>query len=290
MTQVRVIARDSRDLLGEGVTWAPGLGMVLWVDILGHRLWGLHLASGAIRHWDVGEMIGWVIERRAAPGLIAGLETGFARIDLDPFSITPIAAPEPGIAENRLNDATADRWGRIFAGTMHRTGALASGSLYRLDPDHAVTRVDSGYRIANGPAISACGSWLYHTDSAQGVVYRFALHAPGEGPASGLGPREEFVRFPDDWGAPDGMAADAEGGLWIAHWGGGCISRFSADGRRERVIDLPASQITRMAFAGENLDRLFVTSAADGVDELLAGSLFEVDAGVRGIAPNRFGG
>eukprot|EP01037_Dinobryon_pediforme_P006447 gene6447-6514_t len=224
--------------------------MVLWVDILGCRLWGLHLASDVIRHWDIGEMIGWVIERRNSDGagdsVIAGLESGIALIRLDPLTITTIVSPEPGITHNRMNDATADRWGRIFAGTMHRTGDMASGSLYRLDPDHALTRVDSGYRIANGPAISACGSWLYHTDSALGVVYRFALHGPGEGPPTGLGPRQEFLRFPDAWGAPDGMTADADGGLWIAHWGAGCISRFTADGRRDRP-DHPRNLCRRTA-------------------------------------------
>ena len=286
MDTYQVIARDRRDLLGEGVTWSERDRAVYWVDILGQRLNRLNLGAGAgvIDEWPIGEMIGWVIERADRPGFIAGLRTGFVSLSLDPVTITPIAAPEPHLPENRMNDAAADPWGRIWAGTMHMTGARADGALYRLDTDLTWSRADTGYHIANGPAISADGAWLYHTDSALGVVYRFALSPEG------LGPRETFITFPEDWGSPDGMCADADGGLWIAHWGGGCVSRFGPDGVRERSIALPASQITRCCFAGDGLDRMFVTSASDGVDEPLAGALFEIDPGCRGIAPRSFAG
>jgi sugar lactone lactonase YvrE len=82
-----------------------------------------------------------------------------------------------------------------------------------------------------------------------------------------------------------------EGGIWIAHWGGGRVSRFSPDGRLERSIALPASQVTSCAFGGSEFDRLFVTSAAQGAEhEPLAGALFDVDAGTRGVAPYLFAG
>jgi sugar lactone lactonase YvrE len=59
----------------------------------------------------------------------------------------------------------------------------------------------------------------------------------------------------------------------------------------DRDIKLPATQITKCVFAGESLDRMFVTSAAvDHGEEPLAGALFEVDPGVRGVAPNLFAG
>jgi hypothetical protein len=66
------------------------------------------------------------------------------------------------------------------------------------------------------------------------------------------------------------MTVDAQGGIWIAHWGAGCVSRFDPDGGRERWINLPASQITRPCFAGADYSRLFLTSASDGVEEPLA--------------------
>jgi sugar lactone lactonase YvrE len=84
---------------------------------------------------------------------------------------------------------------------------------------------------------------------------------------------------------------DRDGGLWVAHYGAGRVSRFHDDGRLDRSIELPASQITSCAFAGEDLDRMFVTSAADGGQhEKHAGALFEVEPNARGLAPHRFGG
>ena len=107
-----------------------------------------------------------------------------------------------------------------------------------------------------------------------------------------FGLRETFIAFEPEWGRPDGMTTDAEGHLWIAHWGGGRISRFTPDGKLERSIPLPASQITNVCFAGPALDRMFVTCAAENREqEAAAGSLFEIlDHGARGLPPGQFAG
>jgi sugar lactone lactonase YvrE len=55
-------------------------------------------------------------------------------------------------------------------------------------------------------------------------------------------------------------------------------------------VQLPASQVTNMAFGGEQLDRLFVTTARVGLStqqlahEPLAGGVFEITGhGTRGL-------
>jgi sugar lactone lactonase YvrE len=285
MAQWRVIERPERDLLGEGPLWSARDNALYWVDILGKALHRLRLHDDAIQSWPLPEMIGWVIERRDNSGFIAGLRSGFAQLDLDPLSVRPFGNPEPGEPGNRLNDAKADAAGRIYAGTMPLGADQPSGALYRLDPDGAITRLDEGYIVANGPAFSRDGRVMYHTDSARGHIYKFPLHEDGS-----LGARTTFLEFEADWGRPDGMTVDAEDCLWVAHWGGARISRFTPAGKLERAIPLPASQISSCTFAGPNLDRLFVTSAAIECEhEPLAGALFEVTTGVRGLAPNRFG-
>lgn len=285
MPDYRIIERDTRDLLGEGLLWSAREQAVYWTDILSPALNRLSLESGRVDRWAMPEMIGWVIERRDHPGFIAGFRSGFAELTLDPLTITPIVDPESHLPDNRLNDAKADRWGRIWAGSMPITADRPSGNLYRLDPDRGLTHIDSGYSVANGPAISPDQDWLYHTDTPARQVYRFKLDADG------AHDRTPFIRFEKDWGYPDGMTVDADGHLWIAHWGGSRISRFTPDGALDRSVALPASQITNICFAGEALDRMFVTSAADGVpNEECAGCLFEVDAGVRGLPPGQFGG
>ncbi|WP_296615379.1 SMP-30/gluconolactonase/LRE family protein [Sphingomonas sp.] len=280
---VRTIERTYRDRLGEGLMWSPTQNSVYWTDILDRRLHRLDLATDEVRSWDMPDTIGWVLERRGG-GLIAGLGRRIVSLALDPVRTTVLFDPEPDRDGNRMNDAKADLDGRLWAGTMPFNCDRPTGALYRCDPETGAERVDDGYVITNGPAFSPDGAWLYHTDSGLGTVYRFACDG------GVLGPREPFIQFEPDWGKPDGMTCDSDGGLWIAHWGAGCVSRFTPEGTRELAIDLPASQITNCLFAGPNLDRLFVTSAHDGLDDPEAGKLFEIATGRRGLGACRYAG
>lgn len=171
---VRIVARDRRDLLGEGPVWSA--------------------------------------RERA--------------LTLEPLRIEPIVDPEPDRPQNRLNDAKADHCGRIWAGPMPVAANEPSGCLYCLDVDRTVTRVDSGYTVANGPALNPDGDVLYHTDSARRVIYKFQLHEDGT-----LSDRAPFIEFQTSWGQPDGMTVDRDGGLWVAHYGASRVSRFYDDGR-----------------------------------------------------------
>jgi len=271
--------------LGEGPIYDSRDDALYFVDIKGQRLHRLALRERRRSTWDMPEPIGWIAPRKK-PGFVAGFKSGFAMLSLEPFAITPIASPEPERASNRLNDAKVDAAGRIWAGSMDDAERLVSGALYRLDPDLRWRRMDDGYGVANGPAFSPAGDVLYHADSAKRVIYKFALNADGA-----LGERQTFVQFNGDWGYPDGMTTDAEGGLWVAHWDGGRISRFTPDGGLDRSIAFPVSRPTSCAFAGAGLKRLFVTSAALGCGhEPLAGALFELDVGVRGAPVTAFAG
>ncbi|HEY0623952.1 SMP-30/gluconolactonase/LRE family protein [Sphingomonas sp.] len=284
MALLRVIERDRRDVLGEGPLWSARDDAVYWTDILGHRINRLSLAGGAVESWRMPGYTGWVIERESG-GFVAGIGREVAVLDPDGTIIDRIARIEPDRAGNRVNDAKADAAGRVWMGTMPITADKPTGGFYRLDPEGAVTLVDHGYSIANGPAIGADGQTILHTDSGLGIIYRFQLDAAGN-----PGERTEFIRFEPHWGKPDGMTFDAEGGLWVACWGGGCVMRFTPEGERDRIIELPASQISSCTFAGPNLDRMFVTSAAVDVDEPLGGALFEVDPGCRGLPTHRYRG
>lgn len=284
MAGVRVIERDRRDTLGEGPLWSARDNALYWTDILDHRINRLSLADGAVTSWQMPDYTGWVIERERG-GFIAGVGREVVALDAD-GAIQGLLAPlEPERAGNRVNDAKADAQGRVWAGSMPVTADKPTGAFYRLDLDGTAARVDDGYRIANGPAISGDGRTILHTDSGLGIIYRFELDDEGN-----LGPREEFISFAPHWGKPDGMTFDAKGGLWVACWGAGCVMRFTPDGQRDRIIELPASQISSCTFAGADLDRMFVTSAAVDVDEPLGGALFEVDPGCRGLPTRRYKG
>lgn len=275
-----------RAVLGEGPLWVAAENAVYWVDIKGRKLNRLQLEDEAHCVWEMPDTIAWVVERRQQPGFFAGFGHGFATLRLDPVRIEPVGDPEPHLPHNRMNDAAVDRTGCIWAGTMDDREEAPTGALYRLDPAGHWSCEDTGYVVSNGPTFSPDHDFLYHTDSARGVIYRFELDGDGR-----LGRRETFVAFESGWGSPDGMATDVEGGIWVAHWGGGRLSRFLPDGRLAATITLPVAQVTSCCFAGAGLDRMFVTTASIGrADEPLAGCLFEVSPGVRGAPCGAYDG
>jgi len=284
MAEVSIIRRNRADRLGEGPLWSPREDAVYWVDIIDRRINRLALHDLDVTSFRQPDCTGWIIERKGA-GFIAGIGRDIVQLDLPTNRRVPIGHVDQHVPGNRLNDAKADHLGRIWAGTMPASCDRPTGSFYRIDPDRRITQVDSHYTIANGPAIDPAGAFLLHTDTAQRTIFRFTVHDDGS-----LGPRTPFIVFEHHWGHPDGMTFDAEGGLWVACWGAACVSRFDPSGRRERSLSFPASQITSCAFAGRELDRMFVTSAADGVHEEHGGALFEVDPGCRGLPPASFDG
>jgi xylono-1,5-lactonase len=286
MSEWSIVNPLDRDQLGEGPLWSARDGAVYWVDILRQKLHRLRLRDGDLSSWALPEMIGWVIERRHHTGFIAGLRSGFAELQLDPFEVHVIARPEPDRPDNRLNDAKADSVGRIYAGSMPVAADQPTGGFYRFDADRTITRLDDGYVIANGPAFSCDERYLFHADSARRTVFRYSVRGDGS-----LGERRPFIEFENGWGQPDGMTVDANDHLWVAHWDGGRVSRFAPDGSLQDCIALPTPQITSCTFAGPGLDRMFVTTAAVGRDDdVFAGKVFEVDPCTRGLAPNAFAG
>lgn len=279
--------------LGEGPLWDEAGRRFLLVDIHGRAVHAWSPDSGAVQRWDLPERVGWLIARADGDGFIAGLQSGFARLWLEPaLRLQAFGSPHPGQPAVRLNDAKADPWGRIWAGSMNNDDhARRDGQLARLDPDGTIHVVERGLQICNGPAITRDGAWLFHTDSYARTIHRYRLHANGS-----LTDKTLWQRFGVDEGSPDGMCFDADGGLWIAFWGVGCVRRFALDGTRLAQIDLPPRQITSVAFGGEDCATLLVTSAREGLSaealqaQPLAGASFALRVpGVRGLPPCRYG-
>lgn len=284
MTDFIIIGRDRTDQLGEGPFWSLRDNALYWVDILGRCINRLSFKDNAISSFEQPDYAAWIIGRHSGD-FVAGIGRQIVRLALPSNTRKPIGSVDRGAMDNRLNDAKADARGRIWAGTMPVNADRPSGALYRIDPDGTMVVVDVPYTIANGPAIEPEGRWLLHTDTALSTIFRFEINEDGS-----LSERQAFIVFEPQWGRPDGMTLDAEGGLWVACWGAGCVMRFTPDGRPDRSITLPASQITSCCFAGPKLDRMFVTSAAIGTDEEHGGALFEVNPGCCGLAPMMFHG
>jgi sugar lactone lactonase YvrE len=279
---------DVKAVLGEGPVWDAREQAVYWVDIPEKRVFRWSAAEGA-RTIAVDRHICSLLPR-AAGGFIGGGYDGFLDIAPD-LSTTVIANPEPDLPGNRFNDGKVDRAGRFWAGTMDRHEQAASGSLYRLDPDRSWTRIDSGYRVTNGPAFSRDGRTMYHTDSARQIVYAFDLGEDGS-----AANRRVHLQFGEGDGYPDGMTVDAEDCLWIAFWDGWCVRRFSPAGERLAELRVPAQRPTSCAFGGADFDQLFITTASRDLtheerrSQPYAGGMFMTSPGVTGMAEPLFAG
>ena len=122
-----------------------------------------------------------------------------------------------------MNDAACDERSRCFAGTMATDDTPGAGALYRLGEDLSVHAVVDGLTISNRLGWSPSGSLMYHIDSLAGGVAARDFDAD----SGALSGRPRLVDTHPSWGLPDGLAVDAEGGIWVAFWDGSAVRRFS---------------------------------------------------------------
>lgn len=290
------VAAHTQCQLGEGLIWDPASQLMRFVDIHGCKAHAFSLGTEGILTWQANERLGWIIPSRH--GWVGGFQSGMARFvfdDNERITITQwLARPFEDRPFMRLNDAKCDAHGHIWAGSLNNDDeSQPVGLFYRLGADGKLDVVDQGYCVTNGPAISPDGKTLLHTDSAKRIIYAFDLDAQ----ASVISNKRVWKIIPEADGYPDGMNFDRNGCLWLAHWAGGFVGQYSPDGELLQRFDLPAPNITNVAFGGPNLDRLFATSARVGLsDEALqahplSGCVFEIHGhGARGNEANQYGG
>ena len=276
-------------LHGEGPLWVERENAVYWVDIgkkQVHRL-GLSDGSRTTRAFDT-EITSLAV--RARGGFACTVRDGFASLDFEKGTWEPIALVEKDVATNRFNDGKVDPAGRFWAGSCDNAFASPTAALYRLDPDLSVRKIEGGYICNNGPAFSPDGRTLYHTETIGGVIYAFDLAADGS-----VSRKRGFVR-PEGPGLPDGMTTDAEGCLWVCHFSGSRLTRYSPEGKVLETLPMPVPSPTSCTFGGTDLGTLYITSTplmlseADQAKYPLSGSLFACRPGVKGLPTPLFGG
>ena len=271
------LAFDVRAGLGEGALWDWRTGLLISVDIPAGLVLVGDPRDGSTRSIAVGQPVSAAMLRGERELLLA-VRDGFQSLDPETGAVADLVAVEADRPENRMNDGACDPSGRCFAGTMAFDTSPGAGSLYRLDPDLSVRPVLTGLSISNGIGWSPSGRLMYHIDSPAGGVDAYDYDERTGLPCE----RRRVVHADPAWGLPDGLAIDAEGGIWVAFWDGSAVRRFDPGGALTDTIVLPAARPTRPAFGGAGLDRLFVTTAG--------GPILVLEPGVRGLAANVFAG
>ncbi len=284
------VALDGQDELGEGPVWRAATGELLRVDILRGLAHAWDPAGGGTTTLAFEPELGAAVPRRDG-GLVAAVERELLLVDAD-GTRSPLAAVAAEPPENRFNDCRCDPQGRLWAGTMSRVRAPGAAALYRLDPDDGrLERALAETTLSNGLGWSPDGATMYFIDSTTQRVD--ALDFDGrDGAVSG---RRPFAQVDLADGMPDGLAVDAEGGVWVALFGGGAVRRYDAAGRLDAMVELPVPHPTCPAFGGPDLATLYVTttrhrlSAEQRAQLPLAGAVFACEPGVRGLPATPFG-
>ncbi|MFJ4519945.1 SMP-30/gluconolactonase/LRE family protein [Streptomyces sp. NPDC088810] len=281
MTAYEVAVR-AEATLGEGPTWDPATGRLIWLDILGMRLHTYDPVSGRRTVRTTPQHIG-AAKPRAGGGLVLNLRDGVGLLDPDDGFRWLHHEPVPG---RRANDAAVAPDGSLWAGTMRYDEAPGGGTLSRLTGDGAVVTVLPDATVSNGTGWSPDGRLMYYVDSPTRRVDVF------DHDADGIRGRRPLVEIEEGAGFPDGLTVDAEGCVWVALWDGGAVRRYTPAGELDRVITLPTPRTTACAFGGPDLTDLYITTARTGLTSPhpLSGSLLVIPNAGKGLPQPAFTG
>jgi L-arabinonolactonase len=288
------IALDVQNVLGECVLWCERTGRLLWTDIPQSLLYTHEPATGATRSWPMPERLASFALTHDDDRLLLGLASGLAFFNFSSGALERICDVEPELPGTRLNDGRCDRQGRFVFGMFNQNSNPREpvGSFYRLNHDLKLERLPLGnVAIANSICFSPDGATMYYCDSQERMI-----NCCDYDPATGAVSKQRvFADLTGEPGEPDGSTVDADGYLWNASWGASRLTRFTPDGKIERVVELAAPQPTCVAFGGPDFDILYATSARQWLsDAELAqaphsGGVFKVKPGVSGLPEHRFG-
>jgi sugar lactone lactonase YvrE len=282
---------DTRAGVGETPVWDETAGVLYWIDCLApsvHRfrpresrdeLVPIEIDSQHVGAIALVEGGGFLV--LSGSGLWHYPAKGERRL---------LGRPDTDRPQNVPNDGKCDPQGRFWFGTMHNQSAEESGRLYRYDNARGLVAMDEGFSCSNGMGWSPDGRIMYFVDMMPGRILAYDF----DGRDGSISNRRVFVQVAKDEGIPDGLAVDNEGGVWIAHWNGWCLSRYAPDATRMAKIELPVERPTCPGFGGADMRDLYVTSAAMDLSKEqlargpLAGSLFRLRSDVAGPKTVRF--
>ncbi|MGW0709899.1 SMP-30/gluconolactonase/LRE family protein [Streptomyces sp. NPDC002643] len=277
------VAVRAEAALGEGPTWDADAQRLIWIDILGSRVYTFDPVSGRRTVFTTEQHVG-AAKPRAGGGLVLNLRDGVGLRDADGSFRWLHHEPVP---DRRANDAAVAPDGSLFAGTMRYDEAPGGGTLARFTADGLDRTVLDDVAVSNGTGWSPDGRLMYYVDSPTRRIDVFDYESGGL-PVN----RRPFVTIEEGAGFPDGLTVDAEGCVWVALWEGAAVRRYTPTGTLDRVIPLPTPRPTACAFGGPDLTDLYITTARVGLESPppLSGSLLVIPAVGKGLPQPPFAG
>jgi sugar lactone lactonase YvrE len=281
----------SQCILGEGPMWHTKRKTCFWADIEGKTLFECEPHTQKINSWKIDHRVSLIIEEENN-SLLLGLHGGLGRFDLSNGNLKWLLDLEKEKNNNRCNDGACDCEGRLWIGTMDRNFKEKAGTLYCIDKNFLPAKKVNNVTISNGMTWSLDNERFYHIDSPRQTVTSFLFDAK----TGDIHFEKIAIQIPEVMGAPDGMAIDEEGMLWIAHWNGFGVYRWNPqNGKLMDKIDVPVPQVSSCAFFGDKMDQLLITTARERLSKKdlkkypHSGDTFVANMKVKGVAKNKCG-
>ena len=172
------------------------------------------------------------------------------------------------MAPANLGDMVIDDAGRAYIGCQ----AFSRGVIIRLDPDDRVTVVAEDLDFPNGMVITEDRATLIVAESTGRRLSAFTIGDDG-----GLAERRIFADGLD--GPPDGIALDAEGGVWASMTLAHQFERITEGGVVTDRIDMGKRVAIACALGGPERRTLFLLSSTEAYPQRLVGTqLSRLDA------------
>ena len=259
------IISNNKCLLGESPIWHHDTNTFIWLDYLNSKIYSYNLIKNikSEKYLDLVNPLGGIVLYDKLNCLLVAHKDGISTIDIDTLETSDFIHPESSKNNVIYNDLKIDRHHNLWISTSHIDETEEKGSLWRLDNKGVLQLIDTGFIVSNGPAFSPCGNFVYFNDTFSYKTYRYRISKDKINSIK----KELFYTFDIKDGYPDGITVDDQGGIWIAHWGSGIISKQSQNGTLLNKYYLPSINLTSLCFGGNHLNYLIVTSATDGMDE-----------------------
>lgn len=283
--------------MGEGPVWSEAEQALYWIDSHEKKVLRLRVPGKTVEQRDLFYRPSCLALIEGG-GLLIGYKKGIGRFDFDGGEATPLPLKGINFDVVSFNDGACDRAGNLWIGTRHMHASEPVCALYRIGPDMSVTPVVENLVLSNGIAWSPDERTMYHVDSRHlgnpdsGCVYAYDFDVE----TSTLSNQRILLDYCGKGRRPDGCTVDAEGYLWVAEIMGSRIARYAPDGTLDREVMLPFSRTASLAFGGDDMSTLFVTSIRhtlsekELVNEPTAGVLMAFNPGVKGKLDNVFRG
>ncbi len=240
---------------------------ISWVDITEGKLY-IRESDSPVKTISFGQMIGAAVPLFEDDGyLVAATDGLYVYQNGIKKKIYDLTREYESC--QRSNDAKYDPEGRLWFGSIvFEEDTPHHGNLYSYKDGTVLCR-QSGTKLSNGMAWNRAADKFYFSDSDEKAVFVYDYDRE-TGSITG---RKELFKVTG--GVPDGMCIDKNDNLWVAVWGGSRLElRDGKSGEQLEEIDVPAVQVTSCCFYGSD-DRLFITTAGEGLDGEHDGCLFE---------------